>query len=223
LIHRHPELVAGPGSLLIRLLGLTWRIRTVDGRYLESARAMSGRVVFAFWHGRLLPLSYTYRGLRVHVLASEHPDGELMGRTIRHLGFGHVRGSSSRGGARAIFELVRLIKEGFDLGITVDGPKGPKFVVKPGPVEIAKLSGAPIVPITASSARHWAFDSWDSFEVPKPFSTVVVRYGEPVAVPAEAGPEMIEEHRRLLEERLRSITEINDTSVQDRSRRGGEC
>ncbi len=202
--------MALPGSLLIRLFGLSWRIRTVDQRFLESARRLSERVIFAFWHGRMLPLSYMHRGRAVQVLTSEHSDGELMGRAIRYLGFGHVRGSSTRGGTRAIFELVKKVEQGFDLGITVDGPKGPKFVVKPGPVEIAKLSGAPIVPITASSASHWAFNSWDAFEVPKPLSRVTVRYGEPVAVPPDADPETIEEHRLLVENRLREITEIND-------------
>jgi lysophospholipid acyltransferase (LPLAT)-like uncharacterized protein len=202
--------VALPGSLLIRLLGLSWRIRTVDREFLESARRLSEQVIFAFWHGRLLPLTYTHRGRAIQVLVSEHSDGELMGQTIRKLGFGHIRGSSTRGGARAIFKLVKKIEQGFDLGITVDGPRGPKFVVKAGPVEIAKLSGAPIVPLTTSSAWPWVFNSWDAFEVPKPLSKVTVRYGEPVVVPPDADPQTIEECRRLVEERLRSITEIND-------------
>jgi lysophospholipid acyltransferase (LPLAT)-like uncharacterized protein len=199
--------------MLIRLFGFSWRIQTIDEHYLEAARRVSKRVIFAFWHGRLLPLSFTHRSQAIHVLASEHPDGELMGRTIRHLGFGHVRGSSTRGGTRAIFQLVKKIEHGFDLGITVDGPKGPKFVVKPGPLEIAKLSGAPIVPITTSSSSHWSFNSWDAFEVPRPLCRVAIRYGEPVAVPSEAGPEEIEQHRMIVEERLRAITDINDREV----------
>jgi lysophospholipid acyltransferase (LPLAT)-like uncharacterized protein len=112
------------GAGLIRLWGSTWRVRTINGEYYDEARRRTGPTIYTFWHGRALPLSYVYRGLSIHVLASRHRDGELIGQTIRHLGFGHVRGSSSRGGARAIRELVRKLEEGFDLGITVDGPRG---------------------------------------------------------------------------------------------------
>jgi len=147
------------------------------------------------------------------VLASEHADGEMMGQTIRRLGYGHVRGSSTRGGARAIRELVVKLEEGLDLGITVDGPKGPRFVVKPGPLEIAKLSGAAIVPITASSRKHWTFQSWDAFEVPKPFSFVSVRYGAPVFVSPDAGADDIESSRTALEKTLHDITAANDEEV----------
>ncbi len=202
------------GSVLIRMFGFSWRIRYIDEAYLEDARKLSPTVIFAFWHGRLLPLSFTHRNQAIQVLASEHRDGELMGQIIRLLGFGHVRGSSTRGGARAIRELVSKLHEGFDLGITVDGPKGPKFVVKPGPLEIAKLSGAPIIPITTSSTRHWTFRSWDAFELPKPFSRVSVRYGEPVVVSADADAGELEKKRLLLERTLRHITEENDKATR---------
>jgi lysophospholipid acyltransferase (LPLAT)-like uncharacterized protein len=213
------HLVALLGSLAIRGLGHSWRIRTSGEEYLERARDHHPSVIFAIWHGRLLVLSFTHRGRAIQVLASEHVDGEMMGQTIRRLGFGHVRGSSTRGGARAIRQLVGKLGERADLGITVDGPKGPKFVVKPGPLEIAKLSGAAIVPITASSSRHWTFRSWDAFEVPKPFSAVSVRYGEPVIVPPGAGAEELEAKRLALEGILRDITTANDASVADMRRR----
>lgn len=136
-----------------------------------------------------------------------------MGQTIRLLGFGHVRGSSTRGGARAIRELVARLEEGFDLGITVDGPKGPRYEVKPGPLEISKLSGAPVVPAAVSSKSHWVFSSWDAFEFPKPFTTVYVRFGKPVLVAPEAGPEDLETARADLERILREITDANDRDV----------
>ncbi len=207
------RLAAFLGSTVIRLLGFSWRIRFIGEEHLERARMHYPVVIFAFWHGRLLPLSFTHRNQSIQVLASEHRDGEMMGRTIRLLGFGHVRGSSTRGGARAIRELVAKLDEGHDLGITVDGPKGPKFVVKPGPSEIAKLSGAPLIPITTSSTRRWTFGSWDAFEVPKPFARVWVRYGKPVIVPPSADDEMLEEKRRLLEETLLEITRANDEAI----------
>jgi lysophospholipid acyltransferase (LPLAT)-like uncharacterized protein len=196
-------------SVLIRLLGNTWRIEFNESE-LEPVRSKHPAVIYALWHGRILPLSFTHRNRSAHVLASEHRDGELMGQTIRFLGFGHVRGSSTRRGTRAILELAEKIREGYDVALTVDGPKGPLFTVKAGAIEIAKLTGAPIVPITAGSARHWTLSSWDKFQVPRPFTRVRVRQGEPVFVNVDAGADEIEAGRRLLEGRLRDITREND-------------
>ena len=203
------------GALAIRLIGCTWRFRVFGEDHADAARRSAPHSIYAFWHGRMLPLSYGYRNRSIQVLASEHRDGELMGQLIRLLGFGHVRGSSTRGGARAIRELVSKLEEGFDLGITVDGPKGPRYTVKAGPLEISKLSGAPVVPVTTGSKSHWVFSSWDAFELPKPFTTVYVRFGAPVYVPPEAGPEMLEGKRLELEQTLRDITETNDRDVKD--------
>lgn len=197
------------GSAVIRLLGHTWRI-DFDESSLEEVRARHPVLIYAFWHGRMLPLSFTHRSRAIHVLASEHRDGELMGQAIRFLGFGHVRGSSSRRGTRAILELAEKVREGYDVALTVDGPKGPLFVVKPGVIEIAKLTGIPVVPITAGSRRHWTFSSWDKFQFPKPFTRVYVRHGEPVYVNTDAGTEQVEACRALLEQRLREITGEND-------------
>ena len=198
------------GALAIRVLGSSWRFREVDAHHLDEARRYAPYLIFAFWHGRMLPLSYGYRNRSIYVLASEHQDGELMGQTIRLLGFGHVRGSSTRGGARAIRELVSKLEEGFDLGITVDGPKGPKYTVKPGPLEISKLSGAPVVPVATSSRSHWIFSSWDAFELPKPFTSVLVRFGPPVVVPRDADSGVLEAKRCELERTLRELTDFND-------------
>jgi hypothetical protein len=197
-------------SLLIRIVGCTWRFRVIDERYYDEARRMAPRSIYVFWHGRMLPLSYRYRNRAIHVLASAHRDGELMGRTIRHLGFGHIRGSSTRGGARAVREMVAKLEEGFDLGITVDGPKGPRYEAKGGPFEVAKISGAPVVPATTSSRARWVASSWDAFEFPKPFTKVYVRFGAPQWVSPDAGPEELERCRAETERILREITEEND-------------
>ncbi len=201
------------GAFLIRLIGCSWRFRIIDEEYMTETRKTASALIFTFWHGRMLPLSYRYRNRAIHVLASQHRDGEFIGQTIRFLGFGHVRGSSTRGGAKAIRELVGKLEEGFDLGITVDGPKGPRFEVKPGPIEISKLSGAPIVPVTTGSKSHWTFSSWDAFELPKPFTEIHVRLGKPVFVPPDADGDMMEVKRKELEEILRQITAINDQTV----------
>jgi lysophospholipid acyltransferase (LPLAT)-like uncharacterized protein len=207
-------LVANAGAAVIRALGFTWRIRIESTDALERARALAPRVIFAFWHGRLLPLSFTHRNRRIHVLASEHADGEMLGQTIRRLGFGHVRGSSTRGGTRAILELAEKVRAGFDLGITVDGPRGPRGVVKPGVVEVARQTGAVIVPITSASNRRRVFASWDAFELPAPFARVVVRYGEPVTVAPGADRALVETRRLEVERTLTRITEEADRAAR---------
>lgn len=211
-------LIANAGAGVIRTLGATWRIRIEREDALERARARSPRVIFVFWHGRLLPLSFTHRDRRIHILASEHADGEMLGQAMRRLGFGHVRGSSTRGGARAILELVEKARAGFDLGVSVDGPRGPRGVVKPGVVEVARQTGAAIVPITAASSRRRVFSSWDAFELPAPFARVVVRYGEPVTVEANADRAVADARRLEVERELTRITEEADRAARGETR-----
>jgi lysophospholipid acyltransferase (LPLAT)-like uncharacterized protein len=207
-------LVANTGASVIRLLGATWRIRIEDEERFDRARTLSPHVIFAVWHGRMLPFAFTHRNRRVHVLASQHHDGEMLGQTIRRLGFGHVRGSSTRGGTGAILALVETVRAGFDAGLTVDGPRGPRFVVKPGVVEVARQTGAAILPITSASDRHRTFRSWDAFELPAPYARVVVRYGEPLLVDANADRVGVEARRQEVERELMRITAEADRSVR---------
>jgi len=207
-------LVSITGASVIRLLGATWRIRVEQEEFFERARTLSPCVIYAVWHGRALPYAFTHRDRHVHVLASEHRDGEMLGQTIRRLGFGHVRGSSTRGGARAILALTETVRAGIDVGLTVDGPRGPRGVVKPGVVEVARQTGAVIVPITSASDRHRVFKSWDAFELPLPFARVVVRYGEPMPVDPDLDREGVEARRLDVERELTRITEEADRSAR---------
>jgi lysophospholipid acyltransferase (LPLAT)-like uncharacterized protein len=206
-------LVANMGASVIRLLGATWRIRIEDEELFERARTLSPRVIFAVWHGRMLPFAFTHRNRRVHVLASQHHDGEMLGQTIRRLGFGHVRGSSTRGGTGAILGLVETVRAGFDAGLTVDGPRGPRGVVKAGIVEVARQTGAAIMPITSASDRHRVFRSWDAFELPLPFARVVLRYGQPMLVDPDADRATLDVRRLDLERELTRITGEADRSA----------
>jgi lysophospholipid acyltransferase (LPLAT)-like uncharacterized protein len=207
-------LVANGGAALIRALGLTWRIRTEAAEQLARARAISPHVIYVFSHGRLLPLSFTHRDQRIHVLASEHADGEMLGQTIRRLGFGHLRGSSTRGGTRALLELIDTLRAGYDVGVAVDGPRGPRGVVKAGALDVARHTGAAIIPITAASSRRKVLASWDAFEVPAPFARVVVRYGEPVTVSADADRATVESQRQAVENILTRITREADHAAR---------
>jgi lysophospholipid acyltransferase (LPLAT)-like uncharacterized protein len=201
------------GSVLIRVLGRTWRIEWRGLEHLETARRRSPQVIYTFWHGRLLVLSYTHRCRNIQVLASEHTDGDLMGRTIEWLGFGHLKGSSSKGGARAIRELSDVLQRGLDVGLTIDGPRGPRGVVKQGAVELGRLTGTVIVPISNSARSRRLFRSWDRFQLPVPFARVVVAYGEPILVPAGAGSDERERCRLLLEQRLNTLTTTLDIEL----------
>ena len=201
------------GSLLIRLLGSTWRVEWKGEENLERARRFSGQVLFSFWHGRLLVLSYTHRRRDIQVLASEHSDGDLMGRTIRWLGFGHLKGSSTRGGARAFRDLSRVLREGLDVGLTVDGPRGPRGYVQQGAIELSGMTGSAVLPVSNSSRPRKLFRSWDAFQLPLPFARIVVSYGEPFVVPPDAGESERERYRVLLEERLGGLTSQLDRTL----------
>jgi len=201
------------GSLLIRLLGSTWRVEWRGKEHLERARALSGQVLFSSWHGRFLVLSYTHRRRDIQVLASEHPDGDLMGRTIRRLGFGHLKGSTTRGGARALRDLSRVLREGLDVGLTVDGPRGPRGYVQQGAIELGRMTGSAVVPVSNSSRPRKLFRTWDVFQLPLPFARVVVSYGEPFVVPPGAGESERERYRVLLEERLGGLTSELDCEL----------
>lgn len=175
-------LVGFLGPILIRLLGRTWRVTTVGEDAIDRAHSGGRAAIFAFWHARFLPLEYVYRGRGIHVLSSWHRDGELSARLMAALGFGVVRGSTSRGSARGLLGMLSKVKEGHDLAITPDGPRGPSERVQRGILFLAEKSGSPIVPIGVAARPSKRLSSWDRFIVPYPFSRVAVVFGEPVAV-----------------------------------------
>jgi len=174
------------GASLLRLLASTWRVRTVDGGPLDEARRSGQPVLFALWHGELLPLLWHQRGRGVAVLISEHRDGEIVAQIAESLGYRTVRGSSSRGASRALLGLARAIDAGNDGAITPDGPRGPARVFAPGAAVAAQRTGAPIVPIRARASSAWRLKSWDRFLIPKPFARVTVTIGPLTRVIAES-------------------------------------
>jgi lysophospholipid acyltransferase (LPLAT)-like uncharacterized protein len=200
-------------SVLIRILGATWRMEIRGCEHLEQARKMSESVIFVFWHGRLLVLSWSHRGSRVYILASEHYDGDLMGKTIEWLGLGHLKGSTTRGGTRALRELRSLLGGGHDIGLTVDGPKGPRGKVQQGATELSRLASSAVLPVSDTARGRKIFGSWDRFQLPVPFARVIVEYGEPLIVPAGAGAEERERLRIELERRLGELTSRLDREM----------
>ncbi len=180
------------GSRVLRLLARTWRVREV-GREGWNARRAAGRgVVVALWHGQMLPLVAHHRDEGVSVLISEHRDGEIIARVVRAFGFATVRGSTSRGGSRALLELVSVLRRGGEIAVTPDGPRGPRHAFAPGALVAANRAGVPIVGVVAHVDRCWRLSSWDRFEIPKPFARITVAYGEPRPVPGTTPREAAE-------------------------------
>jgi lysophospholipid acyltransferase (LPLAT)-like uncharacterized protein len=212
-IRLHPGITSYFGAVLIRLLGCTWRIEWRGLERLDRARGLSKAAVIAFCHGRLLVLSFSQRSRNIQVLASEHPDGDLMGRTIARLGFGHVKGSSTRRGAAALRELATVLRNGLDVGLAIDGPRGPRGVVQQGAIELSRMTGAVVVPMSNSARPRILFNSWDRFQLPLPFAKVVIAYGEPFVVPGDSSPEDREKHRLQFERYFGELTASLDRSL----------
>ena len=201
------------GAWAVRLLAVTLRIR----RREAAARALweSGTpAIYAAWHGRILLMPYLYGWRRTRVLASRSRDGELVVRFIARFGMDAVRGSSSRGGAGALRALVRLLKDGSDVFVVPDGPKGPREIAKPGIVTLARLSGAPIVPMALGAARDWRLGSWDEFRVPKPFTCCVIRFGEPIRFGRSGGRRGDEAACRKVESALTQLARKVDQEAR---------
>lgn len=136
-------------------------------------------VVYVLWHGQMLPVLWKHHP-RTGVLVSEHTDGEVITRVLERFGMFGVRGSSSRGGTRALLEAVQVVRSGLDMAFTPDGPRGPRHSFAPGALILAHRAGVPLVSIVAHVDRKWSFKSWDRFELPKPFARITVLYDAPV-------------------------------------------
>ena len=177
------------GTPVVRALAHSWRVEVVHDEPLRRLRERRQPVVFACWHGELLPLLWAHREQGISILVSEHRDGEIITRVAARLGFGAVRGSTTRGGGRALLGLARVLQEGGDIAVTPDGPRGPVHQYAPGALVAAQRAGAPIVPVGAWASSAWRLRSWDRFMVPKPFARVVVAYAEPTWVEGDGARE----------------------------------
>ena len=185
----HGALAAALGGRALGALMASCRYEPEGEENYRSLWAAGRPIVFAIWHGRLLAPTYQHRRGGIVTLVSRHRDGEYIARTVERWGYTLVRGSSSRGGREALRELVGHVRAGRSLALTPDGPRGPYQTMKPGPVLIARRTGAPIVPVAAGADRAWFFGRWDRFLVPKPFARMRIVYGAPVEVARHADVE----------------------------------
>ena len=203
----------GPlGSWALRFLAGTMRIRR-DEQAVAALWAAHTPAIYIVWHARVLLLPYLYRNRGLRVLISRSRDGEMVARLVRRFGFTVVRGSSSRGGAYGLRSLARALSAGHSVVVVPDGPRGPSESVKTGVVALARLSGAPVVPVALAASAEWRTRSWDGFRVPKPFARCVVRFGDPVRVRPEPGRAADEIARKEIETALREVTWRADKEV----------
>ena len=184
-------LITAAGWLLVRLIGPTLRytISIEDG---GPDSEWTCPAVFVFWHRCVIPALYWYRGKHIAVMTSSSFDGEYIARIIEKFSYRAVRGSSTRGGVRALLGMHTEIERGHAVAFTIDGPRGPRYVAKPGPVLLARNVKLPVIAFHSAVERAWVLDSWDRFIIPKPFSRVVLRVSRVVSVPPQADAAALE-------------------------------
>ncbi|HET7622361.1 MAG TPA: lysophospholipid acyltransferase family protein [Gemmatimonadaceae bacterium] len=185
------------GVPLVRLLASTWRIREVNRAPSQRLRDAGKPVIFTLWHGEMLALLWNHRNEGITVLISEHGDGEIVARVAEVLGLRTLRGSTTRGGGRALLGMSRTAQSGGDVAFTPDGPRGPARKFAPGALIVAQRSGAPVVALRVSTSRAWRLKSWDRFMIPKPFARVRIAYGDPAYLNFPSPREAAEQAERF--------------------------
>jgi len=194
--------IAGIGYPLMAALGHTLRWRVEGLEHLDRIAQSGRQPVMAFWHGRILPATFYFRRRGIVVITSENFGGEWIARIIERFGYRTARGSTTRGGRRALVQLLRQMADGHPAGFTVDGPRGPARVAQAGAVWLAQETGNPLLPFHLEASAAWHVRSWDRTQIPKPFSTVAIAIGEPLELPRDRSDAAIEAGRLALEARL---------------------
>ncbi len=205
-------IIAAAVYSVIRTLGPTLRYEVLGWQHAERTYASRKRCIFAFWHRVIIPISWWARDRGIVVMNTTAFDGQWTRKVIEWLGFGTAQGSSSRGGLRGLAVMAKRLSEGLDCAFTIDGPRGPRYVAKPGPVMLARKTGCPVVVFHVGVDRGKTIEkTWDHFLLPKPFARAVMLYAPPIYVPADASVADLEaKHAEMQKalERVRDIAEV---------------
>jgi len=206
------SLITWAGVLVIRLIGPTLRVAI---SYEDEPIGLDERpFVYSFWHNCIFPATYIWRNLQIRVMSSDSFDGEWMGRIIRKFGFVKVHGSSSRSPVRGLLRMRHEVEQGWTVAFTIDGPRGPRFVVKPGPVVLARSTGVPMMVFHIAIDKAWVLNTWDRSMIPKPFSRALMRMGRPIPVPADADDTTKERYVAELQAALDRVREFAEANVE---------
>lgn len=187
--------------LAIHLIGKTLKFEVEGAENLESIESAGHIPIYTFWHDRIFQGTYFWRDRGIVIITSKSFDGEYIARFIQRFGYGAIRGSSSRGGSRALVEMIRKMRRGLPMGFSIDGPRGPRYRVKPGPLLLAKKTGNPMMPFILEPKNFWTIKSWDKMQIPRPFTRVSVIIGKPIYVGDNSNDEeKLSELQRSLDE-----------------------
>lgn len=201
------------GPRVMSFVSRTLRLHVVGDEGLIELEERHGAICFCSWHAlEIVPLFY-HRHQNGYTLISEHADGELMARILRGIGYGAVRGSTTHGGVRGLIGLVQVMRKGHSVGVTPDGPHGPRRIVQPGIVFLSQKAKCAIMPMGFASARYWEFRSWDLYRVPKPWSRAELWYDEPILVPPKLAEGEFELWRRRVEDGINRATRNAEIAV----------
>jgi hypothetical protein len=208
------SIITAAGYWFIRLIGPTLRVSV---SFEEGAQhALEDRPYIAsFWHSCIIPSAYIFRDMGIRVMTSASYDGEYIARIIQKLGFTAVRGSSSRNAVAALLGLRRALEEGWTVAFTLDGPRGPRHKVKPGPVALGRASGLALTTFNAAVDKGIVLNSWDKMVIPLPFARVLVRVGKLIRVPANASDEEMERCAAELQATLDRVCEFSEENVSE--------
>ncbi len=187
---------------LVSIIGKTLRFEVDGNDYASDAEIAKFSPIVCSWHDRIFGCTYFMRDRGLVVMSSISFDAEYTARFIQRFGFGVIKGSSTRGGTRALVEMIRLVNEGYPTAFTIDGPRGPRYKVKPGPTLLAKKTGNPIIPFMVETEKFWTMGSWDKLQIPKPFSKAKAFFAHPIFVPSDAGDELLEQKNLELQAAL---------------------
>jgi hypothetical protein len=193
--------VATLGYPFLRTLGATWTWKVSGTEHVDAIAARGLHPIHSFWHGRIFPATIYFQRRGIVVITSENYDGEWIARIIQKFGYGTARGSTSRGGPKALLQLVREVRSK-GVAFTLDGPRGPAEIAQPGAVWLSKATGNPLLPFHAEAASSWTLGSWDRTQIPKPFTTVAMAIRDPIYVPRDADERALDEARTTLEASL---------------------
>ncbi len=207
-------LIGWAGYLAIALIGPTLRFSiSWEEEPIPGDAIFEKPVIYSFWHRAVFPAAWMWRRQRIAVMVSRSFDGEYIARIIERLGFAAVRGSSSRGGSGALLGMKSALENGESVAFTIDGPRGPKYVAKLGPVTLSKISGRPMGTFYVALSSAWLLQTWDEFMIPKPFSQALVRLSRKILVPADADEAQIRDYHAQLQASLERVTAFAEENV----------